>query len=236
MPGPHGVGRVPPGWPSRASFRGIVFLGARVIWSAKEAADLAKVNLQRTRLPDYSIGATVLMVAIALPFFIFTRAEHQHRASARLAPSATLASSTQTTATPGPSASSAPTTAPAPSEPATALPLTADAPSRPSRLLALPRATARATATPPSTASGTPVPPPPAPPDFPPVVLMSLSTTEGPAPLTVSVDATGSSDTDQTPISQVFVNFGDGTTVLAGADRTASHTYNDPGYYTLTVL
>jgi PKD repeat protein len=65
---------------------------------------------------------------------------------------------------------------------------------------------------------------------------MTLSATEGAAPLTVTVDASGSSDTDQTAIAQIFVNFGDGTTILAGADRTATHTYTSPGTYTLTLL
>ena len=65
---------------------------------------------------------------------------------------------------------------------------------------------------------------------------MTLSATEGLAPLTVTVDASGSSDTDQTPIAQIFVNFGDGTTVLASGDRLASHNYEIAGEYTVTVL
>ena len=41
-------------------------------------------GMERSHLPDYSIGATVLVVAIALPFFVFTRAELAHRAGAVL--------------------------------------------------------------------------------------------------------------------------------------------------------
>jgi PKD repeat protein len=73
-------------------------------------------------------------------------------------------------------------------------------------------------------------------PDVPPIALTTLSATEGAAPLTVTVDASSSSDTDQTPIAQIFVNFGDGTTVLASGDRTATHTYDTAGDYTVILV
>jgi len=67
-------------------------------------------------------------------------------------------------------------------------------------------------------------------------VVFSVTPQSGPSPLTVTVDASGSTDTDQTPIAQIFINFGDGTTLLADAQRTASHTYTTASTYTLTVL
>jgi PKD repeat protein len=51
----------------------------------------------------------------------------------------------------------------------------------------------------------------------------------------VTADASGSSDTDQTPIAQVVFNFGDGTIVTAQSSRTATHTYTTPGTYTVAV-
>jgi PKD repeat protein len=51
----------------------------------------------------------------------------------------------------------------------------------------------------------------------------------------VTADASGSSDTDQTPIAKVIFNFGDGTIVAAQSGMTASHTYTNPGTYTLAV-
>lgn len=59
--------------------------------------------------------------------------------------------------------------------------------------------------------------------------------TFGPAPLTVTADASESSDTDQTPITRVIFNFGDGTMVTAQSAWTATHTYTTPGTYTVAV-
>src|SRR5204863_144916 len=58
----------------------------------------------------------------------------------------------------------------------------------------------------------------------------------GAAPLLVSADASGSSDTDATPIASYSFDFGDGsgsTGPQTGA--TASHSYSSPGSYTVTV-
>jgi PKD repeat protein len=179
-------------------------------------------GMEHTRLPDYSIGATVLVVAIALPFFIFTRMEHGHRAAAAhpaVAPS--LQVQTVTT-TPDPTAPvlSAPPQAPSKATPSTrpsAKPVTARPPGVPT--------------TPPSAPTSTPSPGP----DLAPVGVLALTVSSGPAPLTVTADASGSSDTDQTPIARVIFNFGDGTIVTALSGGTATHTYTSPGTYTVAV-
>src|ERR1700726_2149360 len=62
-------------------------------------------GLERTRLPDFSIGATVLVVAIALPFFVFTRMEHAHRSAAQRPPAAAASAQVRAvTTTPDPAA------------------------------------------------------------------------------------------------------------------------------------
>ena len=71
-------------------------------------------------------------------------------------------------------------------------------------------------------------------PDAPPVASVSVSPADGASPLPVTADASGSTDADQTPILQVFIDFGDGTTLLANAQRQATHIYNNPGTYTVT--
>src|SRR5204862_8025180 len=72
--------------------------------------------------------------------------------------------------------------------------------------------------------------------DQPPRALLSVSPSSGAAPLLVSADASGSSDTDATPIASYSFDFGDGsgsTGPQTGA--TASHSYSSPGSYTVTV-
>jgi parallel beta-helix repeat protein len=72
--------------------------------------------------------------------------------------------------------------------------------------------------------------------DQPPRALLSVSPSSGTAPLLVSADASGSSDTDATPIASYSFDFGDGsgpTGPQTGA--TASHSYSSPGSYTVTV-
>src|ERR1700726_4440948 len=64
-------------------------------------------------LPDYSIGATVLVVAIALPFFVFTRAEHLHRTGASRPPPVTPTAQTQAAiTTPDPTVAALPSPPP----------------------------------------------------------------------------------------------------------------------------
>jgi PKD repeat protein len=55
------------------------------------------------------------------------------------------------------------------------------------------------------------------------------------APLTVVADASGSSDTDQTPINNIVFDFGDGNIEVAGPGARATHTYARAGTYTITV-
>jgi PKD repeat protein len=56
------------------------------------------------------------------------------------------------------------------------------------------------------------------------------------APLTVLADASGSTDTDATPIANYKFNFGDGTAPVGPqSGATATHTYSVPGNYTVIV-
>ena len=159
------------------------------------------ISLGRTRLPDYSIGATVLLVAIALPFFVVTHAQPLHRFQAQ--------ATVRLPVTAG-GASSPPATTPRPRGDGSVAPPTASSTG--------------------SSAALTPAA------DAPPVAALSVSPQAGASPLLVTADASGSTDTDQTPISQVFIDFGDGTTLLANAQRQATHTYNTPGTYTITAI
>ena|ERR1700693_698075 len=184
-------------------------------------------GLDRTRLPDFSIGATVLVVAIALPFFVFTRMEHAHRVAAPRPLTVAPAAQVQAIITaPGP-------TPPAPTAPPQAA-SKATPSARPSAkpvTIPPPSVAATPTGTPTSTPTSTPTPVP----DLAPVGVLTLSVSSVPAPLTVIADASGSSDTDQTPIARVIFNFGDGTIVTAQSGMTATHTYTNPGTYTVAV-
>ena len=66
--------------------------------------------------------------------------------------------------------------------------------------------------------------------DQPPVADLSLSV----AGLGVTADASGSSDTDGTPIATYRFDFGDGA-IVGQADATATHTYTTAGSYTVRV-
>jgi PKD repeat protein len=63
-----------------------------------------------------------------------------------------------------------------------------------------------------------------------PIALLSLSSTNGYGPLTITASTAGSSDPDGT-IASSTVNFGDGA-IVNGA--SATHTYSTPGTYTVT--
>jgi PKD domain-containing protein len=192
-----------------------------------------KVSFGRSRLPDYSIGATVLFVTIALPFFVFTRTQHLHR----LTPNAPTVPSAIAIVHPSAPATPDPTTSGEPSLQPKALPLTADSATARARAAgtsrkASPSSTAAApTTTPAPSDVSTPTPVP----DAPPVAVFAVSPLAGPSPLAVTADASASTDTDQTPIVQVFVNFGDGNTLLADSKRRATHTYTTAGSYTVTI-
>ncbi len=71
--------------------------------------------------------------------------------------------------------------------------------------------------------------------DLPPAVAFVVTPTSGNAPLLVSADASGSTDTDATPITSYRFDFGDGTLVGPQAGATASHQYGAAGNYTVTV-
>ena len=136
-------------------------------------------GLEGTRLPDFSIGATVLVVAIALPFFVFTRMEHAHRSAAQRPPAAAASAQVRPV-----------TTTPDPTAPVLSVPPQAASKATPS-----PRPSAKpATVPPPSvraTPTSTPTPTPTPAPDFAPVAVLTMSVTSGPAPLTVIADASG---------------------------------------------
>lgn len=190
---------------------------------------------KHTRLPDYSIGATVLVVAITLPFFVFTRAEHLHRLGAKVTPKphvaveAVITTPDPTAGAPSPTTQSSPTAAPTPVPTARA--------KKPAAHPTNPPATPTSAPTPPPTSTPSPTPTPTPGPDAPPVAQLSVSPSAGPAPLTVTADATGSSDTDQTPITEVVFDFGDGTAkVTLQSGMSATHTYTTAGPYTVTLL
>ena len=75
-----------------------------------------------------------------------------------------------------------------------------------------------------------------APPDYPPVASLVLSQLASP-PLTVKADASGSTDTDLTPIANYQFDFGDGSPLAVTLVPTsiAQHTYEAPGNYSVTV-
>jgi PKD repeat protein len=186
---------------------------------------------KRTRLPDYSIGATVLVVAITLPFFVFTRVEHLHRLGAKATPTphvaveAVITTPDPTAAAPSPATQAPPTASP------TAVP--AARAKKPAVHPTNPPATPTSAPTPPPTSTPSPTPTPG--PDAPPVA--QLVVTAGSVPLTVKADASGSTDTDQTPITEVVFDFGDGTPkVTLQSGMTATHTYATAGPYTVTLL
>jgi parallel beta-helix repeat protein len=72
--------------------------------------------------------------------------------------------------------------------------------------------------------------------DAPPSAALSVTPSSGTAPLEVTADASGSTDTDATPIASYTFDFGDGSTVVGPkAGATATHTYTTAGTYTVTV-
>jgi len=184
-------------------------------------------GMERSHLPDYSIGATVLVVAIALPFFVFTRAELAHRAGAARSVVATPSAQRQAVIT-----AVDPTPTPSPSPTPQVLPSKAAAAAAPVVKQVTPHPTSvptSPTSAPTIAPTATPTPGP----DSPPVAVLAI--TYETAPLTITADASGSTDTDQTPIAQVIVNFGDGSSVAAQSDRKATHTYSKAGTYIVAV-
>jgi PKD repeat protein len=72
--------------------------------------------------------------------------------------------------------------------------------------------------------------------DAPPAATLSVSPASGAAPLAMSADASGSTDTDSTPIASYRFDFGDGSAAVGPqTGATASHTFAAAGTYTVTV-
>jgi parallel beta-helix repeat protein len=73
-------------------------------------------------------------------------------------------------------------------------------------------------------------------PDAAPVASVTAGPSSGTAPLTVTADASGSTDGDATPIASYTFDFGDGS-AAAGPNpaATATHTYSAAGTYLVTV-
>ena len=68
----------------------------------------------------------------------------------------------------------------------------------------------------------------------PPVAALSVSPANGNAPMVITADASGST-AGTNPIDSYTFDFGDGTTVGPQASALATHTYADPGAYTVSV-
>jgi len=74
------------------------------------------------------------------------------------------------------------------------------------------------------------------PPDLPPSAALTIAPGWGVTPLSITADASASSDIDDTPIAGYRFNFGDSTaTVGPQPSPTAGHTYRTAGVYTVTV-
>ena len=72
-------------------------------------------------------------------------------------------------------------------------------------------------------------------PENPPTARLSVSQLGNPA-LTVSADASASTDSDLTPIASYRFDWGDGSAATTGTAATAQHTYSVPGNFTVTVI
>jgi PKD repeat protein len=73
------------------------------------------------------------------------------------------------------------------------------------------------------------------PPDSPPAAALIVTPASGPAPLSVTADASGSTDIDTTPIATCSFAWGDSTTTPAQTAALATHSYSAPGTYIVTV-
>jgi PKD repeat protein len=69
-----------------------------------------------------------------------------------------------------------------------------------------------------------------------PTAALIVSPTTSPARVPVTADASGSTDVDSTPIADYTFTFGDGSAPVGPqAAPTTTHTYSNPGTYTVTV-
>jgi parallel beta-helix repeat protein len=71
--------------------------------------------------------------------------------------------------------------------------------------------------------------------DASPNAALTVTPASGTSPLTVSADASASTDGDATPIASYAFDFGDGASTGPQASPSASHVYNTPGTYNLAV-
>ncbi len=77
--------------------------------------------------------------------------------------------------------------------------------------------------------------PAPPPVDNPPVAAVTATPQTGVAPVSVAIDASGSTDNDATGIATYAFDLGDGTTVAAQAGSAVQHEYTAAGSYSVTV-
>jgi PKD repeat protein len=74
------------------------------------------------------------------------------------------------------------------------------------------------------------------PPEKPPAAALTMTPSSGAPPLNVKADASGSTDTDSTPISSYTFDFGDGSAPVGPqSGATATHTYSGTGTFTAEV-
>jgi PKD repeat protein len=72
-------------------------------------------------------------------------------------------------------------------------------------------------------------------PEAAPMAKLTVTPSSGTVPLSVTADASASTDVDSTPISSYTFDFGDGTVVGPQAGATAAHTYSSAGSFTVKV-
>jgi parallel beta-helix repeat protein len=70
-------------------------------------------------------------------------------------------------------------------------------------------------------------------PELAPAVSLTAGPNNARAPVAVTADASGSTDTDATPIATYTFDFGDGTVIGPQAGATATHSYTRKGTYTV---
>ena len=176
----------------------------------------------------------MLIVAIALPFYVLTRAEHLHRLEAK----PPTHSSAQASVQRRDQGLNDPSGDPAPSAQPQSLPVTA-ASATPRPTTAVHQKSKGSSTRPSSTPSSGPAPtstatPAPAATGAP-VAKLSVSTQSGPAPLTVTSDASGSTDTVQ--ITSVLIGCGNGLQPEQVAfPWITTCQYGSSGTYTISVV
>jgi hypothetical protein len=170
------------------------------------------------------IAGVFTICAAALVFTLFVEASSRAGHRPLIISPAGATRPLETLHSPTPAAASSPEPAANPD----ALPLTANAPT------ATTAPTHGGPVTKPS-GSSTPTSTPRV--DQPPTIVLSVTPRSGSAPLTVTVDASQSWDSDGTPIANFVFNFGDGTSASPfGGATSVTHTYTLAGAYTLSVV